>query len=113
MRGAASRTTCFPSGGRGRTTSGVGTVGTALHYTGGAWTTVSTGTTEPLSTISGSGPNDVWTVGSAGTLLRWDGKAWTPSRSGAYNDVTGVFALSANETWLVGDQGQVLRRRPR
>jgi len=42
------------------------------------WHTMSSGTTEDLWAIWGSGPGDVFVVGTIGTVLHFDGGAWSP-----------------------------------
>ena len=93
------------------------------HWTGSAWAVVpspnpgtGTGSTNVLTAISGTGPDDLWAVGyfSDGTdftaLLfeHWNGTAWSfvapPTESG---DQFGeaVTAISPDNAWVVGDTG--------
>ena len=45
----------------------VGDGGTAVHFDGQAWTLVAIGATENLTSVHGTGPNDVWVMGADGS----------------------------------------------
>ena len=53
----------------------VGLVGTILHYNSSAWSALTSGTTNDLSSVWGSAPDDVFAVGNYGTILHYDGSA--------------------------------------
>jgi alpha-tubulin suppressor-like RCC1 family protein len=91
------------------------------HWTGSAWAVVpspnpetGSGTTDVLTAISGTGPDDLWAVGyfsdgvSFTALLfeHWNGTAWSfvapPSESGVQFG-EGVTAISPDDVWVVGD----------
>ena len=81
-----------------------------------------------LTSVSGSGPNDMWAVGYSTTLipggggvdgsrhtltLHWNGANWSvvPSpdplaaAANVVNQLNGVFALAPNDVWAVGYSG--------
>ncbi len=84
--------------------------GVVLRWDGSAWTSMSTGVTEPLFTVSGSGPDDVWAVGGAGNgvALRWDGATWTDHAPDFTETLQGVDARGEGVE-VVGWSGKVLR----
>jgi len=73
----------------------VGSGGTLLHWDGSVWTSVSSGTTNILYGVWGSGESDVWAVGSGGTILerRHVGNAGT--LQGTVTDTTGLPVAGA------------------
>ena len=85
-----------------------GANGTILHYTGGAWSSMSTGTTELLMAVWGSGPNDIFAVGANGTVLHYDGASWSPTSSGTTEWVNDVWGSSSNDVFAVGGSGTIL-----
>jgi hypothetical protein len=91
-----------------------------LHWQGGAWTPVATGTKDnvsaDLTAVHARAADDVWAVGTrlrldgrqASLILHWNGTDWrevpTPD-AGAKTDeetLTSVAALSAGDAWAVG-----------
>jgi photosystem II stability/assembly factor-like uncharacterized protein len=82
-----------------------------MRWNGAAWTPSASGTTEWLTGVWGSGPNDVWVVGDEGTILRWNGSTWMPSSSGTRERLSAVWGSGPNDVWIAGDYGTVLRRR--
>jgi hypothetical protein len=91
------------------------------HWTGGAWAVVpspnpetGSGTTDVLTAISGTGPDNLWAVGyfSDGVTFiallfeHWNGTAWSfvapPTESGDQFG-EGVTAISPDDVWVVGD----------
>ena len=61
----------------------VGESGLILHFDGNTWKPMTSGVTQRLEAIWGSGPNDIYTVGSGtgGTILHYDGVAWKAETS--------------------------------
>jgi hypothetical protein len=57
----------------------IGPKGKIVRGDGTTWSTMSSGTTEDLLRIWGSGPNDVFVVGTS-SILHWNGTAWSPMR---------------------------------
>ena len=91
------------------------------HWTGSAWAVVpspnpetGSGTTDVLTAISGTGPDNLWAVGyfsDGATFIallfeHWNGTAWKfvapPSESG-FQFADGVTAISPDDVWVVGD----------
>ncbi len=54
-----------------------------------------------LSSVWGSGPNDVWVVGAAGSVLHWDGSAWTSASVGTNQSLYAVWGSGPNDVWAV------------
>ncbi len=54
----------------------VGENGAIVHYHGGTWMDMTSGTDVRLSGVWGSYNNDVFTVGLSGTILHYDGDSW-------------------------------------
>jgi hypothetical protein len=63
---------------------------------------------DDLSTVWGSGANDVWAVGQLGTIRHYDGTQWTFFSSGTRADLTRVWGTSAEDAWVVGAGGTIL-----
>ena len=75
----------------------------ALHYNGSEWgefESVGSG----LSSVWGTGPNNVWAVGGNRTLLHYNGSSWTewdaPMEEG--RSLTAVFGTGEDDVWAVG-----------
>lgn len=88
------------------------------HWDGTSWKSVPSPlglTTGSLSSVSGSGPSDIWAVGmlSSGSpvALHYDGASWTrvaaPS-NGPFSALNGVVAISATNAWAVGSRNGTL-----
>jgi hypothetical protein len=100
-------TTTDPEGGEHPETTFQGLLG---HWDGQAWTEVplpSFGRWWDLSTVSATGPDDVWAAGhSDGSplFLHYDGTAWTrvPNPSPAGGLVTSIEARGPGDVWAVG-----------
>jgi hypothetical protein len=85
------------------------------HWDGTAWQAV-TLPTDPaatyLSSITASGPNDVWAAGSLNrqmVILHFDGKTWTqvpnlPTATGG-SEFDTIAADGPNDVWAAGDSG--------
>jgi len=61
-----------------------------------------------LTSIWGSGKNDVWVVGSAGTIAHFDGTTWTTIPSGTKETLRAVWGSSATDVWVVSTPGVLL-----
>jgi hypothetical protein len=85
-----------------------GDQGTVLHWTGGAWTAVPSGTTNTISAIWGSGPSDVYFAGSHSLLLHWDGQALSQSLLGncpsgcGDSSHTAIWGSGPSDVWVGG-----------
>ena len=85
------------------------------HWNGSSWTVVPSagpgGTTSYLTSVSATGPNDVWAVGgtdpNSNLIEHWNGTGWSivaspqPARGSGLDSVT---ALSPTNAWAVGSQ---------
>ena len=71
------------------------------------------GDVDVLSSVSGSGPKDVWAAGTAGPpglIEHWNGKSWHISYMpnfvpGAHTYVIDILAISPKDAWAVGNTG--------
>jgi hypothetical protein len=80
----------------------VGRAGRILRWDGGAWSSLSRGTTAPIMyTITGSGPRDVWIGGQ--TLLHWDGTGFTETTQGSEGSGH-LFSLGRDDVWAASIQ---------
>lgn len=85
--------------------------GSSLGEPGGVesdWAKMESGTTEDLSGVWGTGPNDVFAVGGAGTILHYDGSQWNKMESGINNPLYDVWGSSQNDVYAVGTGGLIL-----
>jgi hypothetical protein len=93
----------------------VGDQGTILHYTAqtGRWEPQSSGTTNSLHSIFGSGDGaQLWAVGEKGTILHYTAQTgrWEPQSSGTTKLLHSVFGSGGGaQLWAVGDEGTILR----
>jgi photosystem II stability/assembly factor-like uncharacterized protein len=79
------------------------------HWDGAHWTAVPNLPTGALTSISASGPNDIWAVGDLGgnqNIMRYDGKSWSPMSSPVPSNqgprLTSISARAPNDVWVVG-----------
>ncbi len=86
----------------------MGASGTIIHYEDSAWSPMTSGSTEQLSGVWGSGPSDVFAVGSSGTILHYDGSTWSLMSSGTSQDLYDVWGSDAADLWVTGDAGTIL-----
>ncbi len=84
-----------------------GADGTILHHDGKTWVTMTSGTTNALWALWGSG-SDMFTVGPAGTILYYNGRSWGLMTSGATENLWEVWGLSPSDVFAVGDNGVIL-----
>jgi hypothetical protein len=52
----------------------------------------------PLSSVWGSGPSDVWAVGEE-TILHYDGTTWTGQVTGALGGFSSVWVSGSSDVW--------------
>ena len=74
----------------------------------GAWTPMTSGTTNWLSGVWGSSGSDVFAVGLNGTILHYNGSTWSSMTSGTTNGLGGVWGSSASDVFAVGSSGKIL-----
>lgn len=59
------------------------------------------GTQYALTSIWGSGANDIWAVGSGGTIVHWDGSGWVRTPSGTAETFTAVYGTGAKDVYAL------------
>jgi hypothetical protein len=89
--------------GNGRTAYGA-----KSGFTTGAWSVMSSGTTDSLQGIWGSSSTDVFAVGTSGTILHYNGSTWSSMTSGTTNALNGVWGSSPSDVFAVGSNGAIL-----
>ncbi len=85
----------------------VGDAGLILHYDGGAWSEVASGTTADVIALWGRAADAILAVGgrSEGVILRYDGAAWTPLPQEGLPGLNGVWMDGAGAARVVGGHG--------
>jgi hypothetical protein len=84
-----------------------------MHYDGAAWSAMSSGTTDPLFGVWGSGSSHVFAVGGygpygiQGTIQHYDGIAWNPMSCPGYG-LKDVWGSSGSDVFAVGEGGTIL-----
>jgi len=89
----------------------VGWDGTILHFDGAAWSSMPSGTTDPLQAVRGTAANDVWIVGQGGSILHWDGATWSKAKGGGETSLTGL-AVASQHAWAMSLTGTILHHVP-
>jgi hypothetical protein len=80
----------------------VGSSGAIIRWDGTAWSPMTSGTTEDLTDVWGSG-RDVFAVGSHGTILRLeDGARWTPMLSWTTSDLNQIRGSGDGNIFVAG-----------
>ncbi len=84
---------------------GVGWEGSAVHYDGSTWTSMTL--PRDVGSIWGSSASDIWAVGYFGAVLHYDGAAWSfvPITEESFAGVSGSGAL---DVWMVTEHGAIL-----
>ncbi len=86
----------------------VGTAGTVMLLSGGAWQPYASGIEEDLNAIVVFDLNSAWVVGSQGISYRLEVAGWRPIPTGATVALRAVSATSPQSAVAVGDAGTVL-----
>lgn len=82
-----------------------------LHWNGTSWTEFEGPDVGPLTSVTASGPDNVWASNAygefGGRLAHFDGTSWTEVNSAPIEDATHiglsrVFASSAGDVWAIG-----------
>ncbi len=68
------------------------------------WEVMTSGTSESLWSVWGTGANDVFVAGSAGTILRYDGTRWRAMVSGTTEDLRGLWGSTYDDVYVVGER---------
>jgi len=89
----------------------VGAAGKIWHSNGGNYVVETSGTSNALYGVWGSGPNDVYVVGDIGTILHSTGNGtWTQQNSGTAVALEGIGGANASEIYIAGDNGTILHK---
>jgi photosystem II stability/assembly factor-like uncharacterized protein len=90
----------------------IGEGGTILRSTdhGGAWVTVSSGTTRHLNAIWGSAEGDLWIAGDEQTILRSTdgGVSWQLASPPAVGNLAAIWGSDPHDVYFAGGAGQLL-----
>ena len=75
------------------------------------WVPVATGHSSGLglSSVWGSGPNDVWAVGAKGSVIHWDGTTWTSTPIDTNYSLQSVYGTGPNDIWVVSTASLIYR----
>lgn len=75
-----------------------------LHYDGGSWSRVATGTTGDLWWIATTAGGPTFVAGKSASVLRYDGTSFTRMQTPglAAHTIFGLWAKSASDVWAVG-----------
>jgi hypothetical protein len=80
-----------------------------LHYDGGSWSAMASGTTNTFYGVWGSSGSDVYAVGYLGVIRHYDGSSWSAMTSGTTNTLLGMWGTSSNNAFTLGYNGTILR----
>ncbi len=80
----------------------VGDGGTILRRQNGAWTKMTSNTTENLRAVWVHSSTNVWAVGQNGTVVRWDGSTWTVDTNAPDLSYAGVWGAAPDDVWMIG-----------
>lgn len=61
-----------------------------------------------LTSVWGSGPNDVWAAGSGGTIVHWDGTSWTETPSGIPETLNAIWGTGPNDIYAVSTRSRII-----
>ena len=89
----------------------VGDSGLVVHYDGTAWTPRTSGTTQHLNAVWGSGSGTaaaIFAVGDGGIILSFDGTSWHTQTSGTTQPLYGIWGSSPTDVFAVGGGGTIL-----
>jgi hypothetical protein len=89
----------------------VGDSGFVVRYDGTTWTTGTSGTTQHLYAVWGSGSAPgaaIFAVGDGGTILSFDGTSWHSQSSGTTQPLYAIWGASAADVFAVGGGGTIL-----
>lgn len=80
--------------------TGIFKTGVAFHYDGSSW--AKTDAPVVLSSVWGTGPEDVWAVGPEGTVVHYDGTEWSQARGGMGRSLEGLHGFSNGTVYAAG-----------
>lgn len=61
-----------------------------------------------LTSVWGSGPNDVWIAGAAGSVNHWDGTQWRSATAPTSQTLSVIWGTGPNDIWAVSTADVVL-----
>jgi hypothetical protein len=64
-----------------------------------------------LTSVWGSGKNDVWASGSGGTVIHYDGTAWAKTATDLKNTFRTVIGTSATDIWALSASDVILHAK--
>lgn len=73
-----------------------------------SWRAHTSGTTNTLWGVWGTGDNDVYAVGIEGTILRYDGVDWAPETSNTNFALFDIWGSGPSDIFAVGDWGTIV-----
>ena len=79
--------------------------GVILHYDGEKWEKMSIPKVAKLTSIWGTGEDNIFSVGLGGTILHYNGASWQTIFSPTASDLFDVFGFSETEIYAVGMDG--------
>lgn len=85
------------------------TNGTTYRRRAGAWSGLTSPTSNALYSVTGNGTSDVWAAGFNSTVLHGNGDSWSlvPTTGLPTTLLYSVLALSATDVWVVGTGGLI------
>ena len=84
-----------------------GDEGLALHWTGGEWTRMPSGTKSALYGMWGLDADHLLAVGDFGLILRWNGTRWDTFNAGTEQFLFDVWGRSLSDIFVVGLSGTI------
>ena len=88
-----------------------GSNGFVAHFDGSAWSTMSSGVSETISSIAGTSPTDVWAVTLQGTVLRYNGQSFAIVSRDELPRLHAIVSKGGH-LYLSGALGTILHRSP-
>jgi hypothetical protein len=86
-----------------------GSTGLIYHYTGGAWTSISSGVDVALDGVWVSASGEVFVVGDGGTVLHYDGFNWgTMTQTATGQNLNDVWGTAPDDVYAVGESGAII-----
>ena len=84
-----------------------GDEGLALHWSGGEWTRMPSGTKSALYGMWGLDADHLLAVGDFGLILRWNGTRWDTFNAGTEHFLFDVWGRSLSDIFVVGLSGTI------
>lgn len=88
----------------------VGSLGTVIRYQGGAFSSVSAGTTIDLWGVCGTSDSDVFIAGEQGVVRHWDGAVWTAVPQPYAEAIFSIYC-TAGDLFAVTSEGAIIRKK--